>query len=872
MQTEASLPAKILEKRNRRPSQQQPTPEIIDKPHQPPLKSIDSLPTSSAVVVVKSHRDDDDGDDSTTSACSAKQQERQQLVLNHSSSSSPTPLPQQQPPPPFMEQGMNEAIPKKKKKNSSPETNQNDNGKKEFGGSGEKNNYFDGQGNVPLRNNQMTNPPCPPIMAKTTTTNTEKEFEPLLPRPIRTAASTPLTNNTTSSLPSIPITASNNNMMIHHGPYTAAIGGINNNNNNTGASFTPSPLSANSHAGFSQNAFPSQSSFSNANAISNVMNHSQDMSAENKKRRRNQAKSACEACRRAHTACQDQKPCHRCVKLGLECVEAQKKTKVKIAKTSGTSPSASMLPLSTIMTASTTMTSNGQYNLPQTLINCGASAHGSMTNTTTQASSDHQRHQTGGNQTSPPVKGVSRKKHAESAIGSVSSSSSSTTSSSSDGGGEQRGFDPVPVQFHASSHTIDVSIQPHHGGGHAFQESTSPLGGLVASNHQSQALTHTTGQPLATPAASMPNASQQSGHMMNSIPYHDSHHNYGSSSSTPHDSLSNYHPPNTPTTGGDSNNNVGEGSVHLSQLSPQFILQFQQHVKDGNIDKLRAACEQCFQLITMSVEEMKKTFAIPQLSRHQQQDFQWNLTRNGFLLSYLYGKFNVMNMMRDVLWTRHRKEYIDFLYKLISLEDDKALIRMFLQGVQLDLNTIENDNGVGLLSFCACFGRIEIFKMLCEEFSCSLYQCRNEKYLPIHFACSYGNVEIAEYILQKHPDQLDIQINNHSSPLLISAAYGSMKSVKFLVERGANVMLSDHDGQCAVYNATKYNHFSIVQYLAQHNADLYAKTNSGQSIFDLAEGSPEKKLLLELIIQNKTLNDRISLQDDLIRSMRQTCK
>ncbi|KAG2387162.1 hypothetical protein C9374_001494 [Naegleria lovaniensis] len=633
----------------------------------------------------------------------------------------------------------------------------------------------------------------------------EKETQAYLPRPVRTAAVATNTMNSTSSSLLLPVVVTPTSSHGSHANTTpTSVTGLGSNNiHNNGNHLTPTTMNSSSF---------SNPPFSLGNG---VQQNSQDMAEQAKKRRRNQAKAACENCRKAHTACQDQKPCHRCVKLGLECVEAQKKTKMKIPKTSGTSPA--YAPLSTTTTASIAAT-NAVHN-HHSLSN-GSAAMGMNGHVNHHHVDQRQPMET--QQLSPNGRPIS--------------SSSSTSSSTSDGDGEtQRNFNPVPVQFHSSPTAQSNGSMVNH-----VESSTNSPMRVVASTMQHQ-------QPR----------------------------NAQSNSSTVTSYYSSQSPPQTntcaqPYTPVDNNNNL-DMPLHISQLSPQFIVQFQQQVKDGNCDKLRATCEHCFQLITMSIEDIKKAFTVPHLSR-QHHDVQFNSNRNGFLLAYLYGKFNVMNMMRDMLWTHHKKDYIDFLYKLVSLEDDKALIRMFLQGVQLDLNTIENENGVGLLSFCACFGRLDIFKMLCEEFSCSLYQCRDEKYLPIHFACSYGHVEIAEYILQKHPDQLDIQMNNHSSPLILSSAYGSMKSVKFLVERGANVHLQDHEGQSAVYHATKYNHFQIVQYLAQHNADLYAKTNSGQSIFDLAEGSPEKKLLLELIIQNKTLNDRISLQDDLIKSMRQTCK
>ena len=51
-----------------------------------------------------------------------------------------------------------------------------------------------------------------------------------------------------------------------------------------------------------------------------IMNGSNDKGEVTKKKRRNQVKSPCDQCRKAHMFCTDEKPCPRCVKLGFQCV------------------------------------------------------------------------------------------------------------------------------------------------------------------------------------------------------------------------------------------------------------------------------------------------------------------------------------------------------------------------------------------------------------------------------------------------------------------------------------------------------------------------------------------------------------------------
>ncbi|KAL9642142.1 hypothetical protein ABK040_007147 [Willaertia magna] len=460
-----------------------------------------------------------------------------------------------------------------------------------------------------------------------------------------------------------------------------------------------------------------------------LTNNIDDLNEKKKKKRRNQAKSACENCRKAHTACSDNKPCARCVKLGIPCVEAPKK-KQKMLKVQSNS--------SVVSVSSTTTT-----NTPT-----------SVTNSNT--------------------------------ISTITNNNNVAVSSI--------GFPSNKIDNGNNAVKNGKSLQP-------IDNNQSP-------ENNSRTL------PLSLP--------QQMNTNNNAPLIFDAH-----------------------------------------SLTPQIINLFHQYIQEGNLEKVVAMCLKCYQLITMTPLELKNTYGMNGAMIQAQ-----NNQRNGFLYSYFYSKYNMMNVMRDILWSNYKKEYFNLLFKLIGLDDDKSLIRTYLQGVACNLSEVENENKIGLLSYSAIHGRIEIFKLLCEEFNLSLCQIKDEKYLPIHFACSYERVEIVEYILKNYPNQLNIQVSNNSSPLMVSCAYGSFKTVKLLIENRANVNLFDVDGLYAIHYAIKFNHFNIVSYLAQHHADLSVKTNSGQSIFDLVTDN-DKKLMLELIVQNRSLNDRMLLQEDLIKNLKE---
>lgn len=55
----------------------------------------------------------------------------------------------------------------------------------------------------------------------------------------------------------------------------------------------------------------------------------EDAGPNKKKRKRYHAKKACANCRRAHTACEDERPCKRCRKKGVSCFDAEPETMIQ---------------------------------------------------------------------------------------------------------------------------------------------------------------------------------------------------------------------------------------------------------------------------------------------------------------------------------------------------------------------------------------------------------------------------------------------------------------------------------------------------------------------------------------------------------------
>ena len=62
--------------------------------------------------------------------------------------------------------------------------------------------------------------------------------------------------------------------------------------------------------------------------------------------------------------------------------------------------------------------------------------------------------------------------------------------------------------------------------------------------------------------------------------------------------------------------------------------------------------------------------------------------------------------------------------------------------------------------------------------------------------------------------------------------YGHLEIVKYWLEHDADVNAKDNNGQTALLFSSAYGHFEIVKYLVEHGADLNAKggANNGTAL------------------------------------------
>ncbi|HNI94438.1 MAG TPA: ankyrin repeat domain-containing protein, partial [Leptospiraceae bacterium] len=80
---------------------------------------------------------------------------------------------------------------------------------------------------------------------------------------------------------------------------------------------------------------------------------------------------------------------------------------------------------------------------------------------------------------------------------------------------------------------------------------------------------------------------------------------------------------------------------------------------------------------------------------------------------------------------------------------------------------------------------------------------------------------------------------NGNTPLHNAAESDDLDTVKYLIEKGADIRIKDKDGNTPLHKAAESGELNIVKYLIQKGADVNAKNNQG---FTASEWGEKKRV------------------------------
>lgn len=110
----------------------------------------------------------------------------------------------------------------------------------------------------------------------------------------------------------------------------------------------------------------------------------------------------------------------------------------------------------------------------------------------------------------------------------------------------------------------------------------------------------------------------------------------------------------------------------------------------------------------------------------------------------------------------------------------------------------------------------------------------NESRTALSWAAAEGSEESIELLLYQPSIELDIPDKFDQTPLLRAADAGHTKCVRMLLDKGANVKHSDHDGRTALSLAALKGHKVVAKLLFKRGADINTQDKKGNTPLALA--------------------------------------
>lgn len=127
---------------------------------------------------------------------------------------------------------------------------------------------------------------------------------------------------------------------------------------------------------------------------------------------------------------------------------------------------------------------------------------------------------------------------------------------------------------------------------------------------------------------------------------------------------------------------------------------------------------------------------------------------------------------------------------------------------------------------------------------------------PLYIAISEENTNITQKLLVKGSNPNYIQSKNYYGykkliPLKLACGKQNFKIIKLLIENGADVNLTNEEGQTALFDAieAKKANKDIIKYLLDYGANIYQEDDKGISPLSFAESN--KKSLVNCLLEKK---------------------
>jgi ankyrin repeat protein len=144
---------------------------------------------------------------------------------------------------------------------------------------------------------------------------------------------------------------------------------------------------------------------------------------------------------------------------------------------------------------------------------------------------------------------------------------------------------------------------------------------------------------------------------------------------------------------------------------------------------------------------------------------------------------------------------------IVAIRDKSPKVaNLLLADKAIDVN-LANKSGENPLMIASIEGDLPLVETLVLK---NKAQVNKTGWTPLHYACSTGKLSVAEFLVANGA-KVNALSPSDTTPLMMAVSSGNELLIKFLLDKGADLALRNHEGYSAIDVATLFNREDIAK-------------------------------------------------------------
>ena len=147
---------------------------------------------------------------------------------------------------------------------------------------------------------------------------------------------------------------------------------------------------------------------------------------------------------------------------------------------------------------------------------------------------------------------------------------------------------------------------------------------------------------------------------------------------------------------------------------------------------------------------------------------------------------------------------------------------------------IQTNNGVTCLHIAARYGKLNLCKILIEEYGFDVHKADNKGWTVLHFSSEYGSNKLINFFVDMGTD-IYLKTNDGDNCLHIAALNGHLSLCEtFLCNYNFDVQHVNNKEWTPLHCSAKSGNFSLFKYILKKGSEIYCKTKDMENVLHLS--------------------------------------